>query len=66
MRLQHVVMHVTALEQFAQHMAHLLANTEQAYRTALGSFDTAHGLAPPLDGEGLGRTDESGKDGVLH
>ena len=36
---KHVVMHVTALEQFAQHMAHLLADTEQAYRTAFGSFD---------------------------
>jgi hypothetical protein len=30
MRLQHVVMHVAALKQFAQHMTYLLAHAKQA------------------------------------
>ena len=47
-RLQRVVMHVAALEQFAQHMAHLLADAEQADRTAFGGFDAAHYVAPSV------------------
>jgi hypothetical protein len=43
-RLKHIVMHVTALEQFAQNVAHLLANAKQAYGAALCSFLTAHSL----------------------
>ena len=41
-RLKHVVMHVAALEQFAQDVAHLLADTKQAHRAAFGSFGAAH------------------------
>ena len=38
---RHVVMHVAALEQFAQHVAHLLADAEQPDRAAFGGFDLA-------------------------
>src|SRR5436190_2928974 len=34
-----VVMHVATLEDFAQHMPYLLADAEQADRSAFGSFD---------------------------
>src|SRR5437764_14988291 len=40
-------MHVTAREQFAQDMAHLLANAKQAYRPAFGGFGAAHALQRP-------------------
>jgi hypothetical protein len=35
-------MDVAALEQFAQHVAHLLADAEQADRAAFGGFVAAH------------------------
>src|SRR4051812_7508733 len=35
-------MHVAALKQFAQHMAHLLADAEQPDRAAFGGFSAAH------------------------
>src|SRR3954463_12514420 len=41
-RLQRFVMHVAALQQFAEHMAHLLPDAEQADRAAFGSFGAAH------------------------
>ena len=41
-RLQRVVVHVAAGEQFAQHVAHLLADAEQADGAAFGSFVAAH------------------------
>ena len=41
-RLQHVVMDVAALEQLAQHVAHLLADAKQADRAAFGSFLATH------------------------
>ena len=37
-----VVMDIAALQQFAQHMAHLLADAEQADRAAFGGFGAAH------------------------
>jgi hypothetical protein len=46
MRLKHVVVHVAALEQFAEHVAHLLANAKQANRAAFLGFCAAH-LSPP-------------------
>jgi hypothetical protein len=46
MRLKHVVVHVAALEQFAEHVAHLLANAKQANRAAFLRFCAAH-LSPP-------------------
>ena len=49
--LQHVVMHVAALEQFAQHVAHLLADAEQADRAAFGGFGAAHQLLPVMRAE---------------
>ena len=41
-RLEHIVVHVAALEQFAQHVTHLLANAKEAYGAAFGSFGAAH------------------------
>jgi hypothetical protein len=41
-RLKHIVMHAPALEQLAQHMAHLLADAEQADRPTFGRFGAAH------------------------
>ena len=46
MRLQRLVMHVAALEQFAQHVPHLFADTEKAHRASFGSFDATHMLSP--------------------
>ena len=40
-------MDFAALQQLAQHVAHLLADAEQADRTAFGSFGAAHGLQRP-------------------
>src|SRR5437879_6582077 len=42
MALQRVVMHVAALENLAEHMAHLFADAKQADRAAFGSFGLAH------------------------
>ena len=36
---ERLVMDVAALQDFAQHMAHLLADAEQADRAAFGGFD---------------------------
>src|SRR6185369_3306342 len=44
--LQHFVMHVAALKQLAQDMAHLFADAEEADRTAFGSFGAAHQILP--------------------
>ncbi len=42
MRLEHVIMDTPALEQLAQHMPHLLADSEQSDGSALSGFLTAH------------------------
>src|SRR3954452_1008747 len=42
MRLQHIVMNVTALKQFAQHVADLLADSKQTDRTAFRSLLSTH------------------------
>ena len=36
------------MQDFAQHMAHLLADAEQADRTAFGGFTCAHQLSSPM------------------
>jgi hypothetical protein len=41
-RLEHVVMHVAALEQFAKDMANLLADAKQAHGTPFCGFLSAH------------------------
>ena len=46
MACKRIVMDVTALEDFTQHMAHLLADTEQSDRPALGGFLGAHQIRP--------------------
>jgi hypothetical protein len=42
MRLQHVIVDVAALEELAEHMAHLLAHAKQADRATFGGFVAAH------------------------
>jgi hypothetical protein len=39
-------MDIATLEQFAQHVAHLLADAEQPDRAALRGFDFAHQANP--------------------
>jgi hypothetical protein len=41
-RLKHLVVNVASLKEFAQDVPHLLPDTEQAHRTAFGSFLAAH------------------------
>jgi hypothetical protein len=42
MRLEDFVMHISALEQLAQHVADLLADAKQADRPTFHGFLTAH------------------------